>query len=230
MRYFLLVPLSLVVAVLLALATGFLSIPDRYNPWAPLEVAEAPNFLTGYKLRRLRGDPQQCRATLEGSQIEFVPVPDRVNAEGCYFQDAVQVRRSGLSYGSGFVATCPLAVGLALFEAHVLQPEAQASFGREVTAIEHLGSYACRNVYNRESGRVSEHATANAFDIAAFRLGDGRRIVLRRDWEGDDAEAQFLRAVHRGACEIFRTVLGPDYNAAHADHFHLDMGRFSICR
>ncbi|WP_208534621.1 extensin family protein, partial [Pseudomonas aeruginosa] len=25
-------------------------------------------------------------------------------------------------------------------------------------------------------------------------------------------------------------VLGPDYNAAHRDHFHLDMGLWKVCR
>ena len=37
------------------------------------------------------------------------------------------------------------------------------------------------------------------------------------------AEALFLRRLHRGACEVFGTVLGPEANAAHRDHFHLDL-------
>jgi hypothetical protein len=38
-----------------------------------------------------------------------------------------------------------------------------------------------------------------------------------------DKNALFLRAVHDQACNFFGTVLGPDANAAHANHFHLDM-------
>ena len=38
-----------------------------------------------------------------------------------------------------------------------------------------------------------------------------------------EAESVFLHRVHDDACDIFGTVLGPDANAAHHDHFHLDM-------
>jgi len=96
--------------------------------------------------------------------------------------------------------------------------------------VDHLGSFACRNVYNRKQGRLSQHATANALDISGFRLQDGQRIVLARDWQADGQKAKFLREVQQAACESFSTVLGPDYNAAHHNHFHLDMGRWQICR
>jgi hypothetical protein len=95
-------------------------------------------------------------------------------------------------------------------------------FGRKVAAIEHYGSYSCRRIYGRSEGTWSEHSTANAVDIAAFRLEDGRRISLIGDWEGDDAESRFLREVRDGSCRLFATVLSPDYNEAHRDHFHLD--------
>ena len=36
-------------------------------------------------------------------------------------------------------------------------------------------------------------------------------------------EAAFLRRVHRGACRVLRTVLGPEANESHRDHLHLDM-------
>lgn len=230
MRLIWTVPLSLVLAALLAIATGYLVIPDRYNPWAPLRLADRPNFLTGYKLGRLADDPAQCHAFLERAGIRFAPVADRVNATGCYFRNAVQIAGSGIDYGSAFTLSCRMAAGLALLERHALQPAAQAAFGQPITRIEHFGSYACRNVYNRDAGRLSQHATANAFDVAGFRLRDGRRVTVAGDWGGEGAGSDFLRQVHGDACGIFRTVLGPDYNAAHRDHFHLDMGDFSICR
>jgi hypothetical protein len=37
------------------------------------------------------------------------------------------------------------------------------------------------------------------------------------------AEARFLRRLHDGACDVFGTVLGPEANEAHRDHFHLDL-------
>ena len=84
-----------------------------------------------------------------------------------------------------------------------------------------LGSYrAAASMAAR--GRHSEHATANAVDIAGFRLAGGRRISVLRDWPGEGKDAAFLREVRTGACGLFATVLSPDYNAAHADHLHFD--------
>jgi len=77
-------------------------------------------------------------------------------------------------------------------------------------------------MYGRSEGDFSEHATANALDVAGFTLADGRSISVLRDWTGDGEDAQFLRAVRDGACDLFSTVLSPDYNAAHRDHFHFD--------
>ena len=64
---------------------------------------------------------------------------------------------------------------------------------------------------------------ANAVDIAGFRLADGdadqRRLATGAT---TGAKGRFLREVRDGACDLFATVLSPDYNAAHRDHFHLD--------
>ncbi|HEY9549063.1 MAG TPA: extensin family protein [Kiloniellaceae bacterium] len=53
---------------------------------------------------------------------------------------------------------------------------------------------------------------------------------MAQDWDSGGVEAAFLAQVHDAACRRFGTVLGPDYNAVHADHFHLQMGGFGICR
>jgi len=77
-------------------------------------------------------------------------------------------------------------------------------------------------MYGRDAGACSEHATADAVDVAGFVLAGGKRITVVRDWQGDDAEARFLHEVRDGACRLFATTLSPDYNAAHRDHLHLD--------
>jgi hypothetical protein len=117
-----------------------------------------------------------------------------------------------------------------MFERHTLQPAAQALYGQSVARIDHLGSFACRNVYNRESGALSRHASADALDISGFRLADGRSVSVLKDWPKQNQDAQFLRQVRDGACEAFSVVLSPDYNAAHRNHFHVDVGRWSVCR
>ena len=138
--------------------------------------------------------------------------------------------RSSTSFSSGFKASCPLAVGWALFELHVLQPAAREHLGQAVVRVDHLGTYACRNQYHRDSGRRSEHATANAIDIAGFVLADGTTISVLSDWNGAPHKAAFLRALRDGACRFFDVVLSPAYNEAHRDHFHFDMGDRSACR
>lgn len=210
---------------------GVIVLPEAYDPWAPLRIAAEPGLLTRHKLRRLEDDGVLCRLVLHGAEQPFTPVPDRTTGEGCGFTDAVRVERTGVSFGRGFTATCALAAAWLLFERHALQPAAQARFGSRVVRVTQLGTYSCRNLYGRAEGRRSEHATGNAIDIAAFTLADGTRIALPEDWESTDPrKAAFLRDVRDGACRFFDVVLGPDYNAAHRDHFHLDMGRFRACR
>ncbi len=220
-----------VAATAFTLWRGWVVVPDRWNPWAPLRLQDPPNWLTRFKLMRLVDDGDGCRALLATSTLRLAPLADRAPENGCGWRNAVRIEADSTPrFGGAFTVTCPLAVSLALWERHALQPAAQAALGARVERIEHYGAYACRNLYGREDGRRSRHATAEAFDVAGFRFADGRRITIASDWEGEDARARFLRAAHRGACAFFGATLGPDYNAAHADHFHLDRGGFRVCR
>ena len=213
-----------------ALWRDWLQVPQAWNPWAPLDVREAPNWLTAYKLSRLQGDRALCEQALASSGLRYRPQADSPASARCPLANVMRVQGGEVGLSSSFLASCPLAVALAVFERHQLQPTARAIFGQPVTRIDHLGSFACRNVYNRSAGRLSQHATANALDVAGFRLADGRSISVLADWAGTGDKARFLREVSQGACRSFNTVLGPEYNAAHRNHLHLDMGRWSICR
>ena len=217
-------------AIGLALQSGALRIPPEWNPWAPLVVTDPTNLLTRLKLRRLGADPAACRAALETSRLRFVSEPDRSGESGCGWRDAVRVSALPARVGTPFVLTCPAAVSLALWEHHRLQPLAREHFGQPVARVEHFGSYACRDVRGGVSGRRSEHASANALDIAGFTLADGRHVGVARDWNGTGAAAAFLRDVRAGACEFWNVVLSPDYNAAHRDHLHLDRAPYRVCR
>src|SRR4029434_7172145 len=83
-----------------------------------------------------------------------------------------------------FALSCRAAVSLALWERHVLQPAALDHLGSAVVELEHFGSYACRNVYNRPNATRSRHATAEALDVAGFALADGRRVRVLGGWSG----------------------------------------------
>src|SRR5690606_34904620 len=106
LRYGLIAMLSLALAAVLAVATGQVTIPDRLNPWAPMHLEEAPNFLTEYKLARIGGDGPRCRATLQRWNVAFTAVADRDHGGGCAFEDAVQLRGAGASFGGNLVLTC----------------------------------------------------------------------------------------------------------------------------
>ncbi|MBK5535914.1 extensin family protein [Pseudomonas sp. TH08] len=228
-RWLALSVLLIIGAALVSVWRGWLDIPPEWNPWAPLDVKATPNWLTGYKLMRLRGDPDLCAQALASSNLRVTRQSDSPDAK-CPLIGALRVQGDEVALSSSFLASCPLAVAYAMFEHHTLQPAAQAVYGQKVARLDHLGSFACRNIYNRESGALSRHASADALDIAGFRLADGRSISVLKDWPRQNQDAQFLRQVRDGACEAFSVVLSPDYNAAHRNHFHVDVGRWSVCR
>ncbi|POA49166.1 extensin [Pseudomonas sp. MPR-ANC1] len=228
-RWIALFVLLIVGAAVVSVWRGWLEVPPQWNPWAPLDVKATPNWLTGYKLMRLRSDPELCAQALRSSALRVTPQSDSPDAK-CPLIGALRVQGGEVALSSSFLASCPLAVAYALFERHTLQPAAQSVYGEKVVRLDHLGSFACRNIYNRESGALSRHASADALDIAGFRLADGRTISVLKDWPKQNQDAQFLRKVRDGACEAFSVVLSPEYNAAHRNHFHVDVGRWSVCR
>lgn len=202
----------------------------EHNPWAPLDLRHPPGWATAGKLRALDGDIAACRAVLARSDIAFTVLPAVGEAE-CARPDRTRLDSYPLSPGRP-ATTCSVGIALALWERNVLAPAVEELFKSKIARIEHLGAYSCRRLYGRDSGPWSEHATGNAVDIAGFVLEDGSRISVRDDWATDGLKAGFLRRVRDGACRSFSTVLSPDYNAAHADHFHLDMrgGWGGACR
>lgn len=239
MRWLFLGVFTAAVAAAYAVYTGALDVPERYNPWAPLNVTAPPDWLTEMKLARARNDPALCSAALATTDLQFDPVPDRVTGAGCGFTNAVRLRSAAVRFGPPVLLSCPMALSLYMWERHALQPAAQQRYGQRVVAIEHLGSYACRNV-NLGDGvpagaSRSRHATADALDIASLTLADGRRISVLSDWKSGAITEKALPALlledaHAGACRYFKGVLGPDYNAAHRDHFHFETGGYSMCR
>jgi len=198
-------------------------------PWTALDLGDPVGAFTGRKLAGLGGDGADCKALLGRAGIGFTSLPPLSAGPNCGYDDAVRLKAGGalgIAYRAADVGlSCPVAAGVALWEWHVVQPAALRHFGSKVAAIDHYGSYSCRRLYGRAEGGWSEHAAANAFDIAGFRLEDGTRITVIGDWKGAGPKAAFLREVRDGACGLFATVLSPDYNAAHRDHLHLDQAR-----
>ncbi|MDQ3246540.1 MAG: extensin family protein [Pseudomonadota bacterium] len=207
-------------------------------PWTELKLTDPVGRFTGGKIAALGDEPAECRALLSRAGLRDLPAPAVRAGDQCGFEDGMRLRTGGprkIAFRPEAVTSCPVAAALVLWEQHVVQPAAERHFGSRVAAMDNLGSYSCRRIYGRSEGRYSEHSTADAIDIAGFRLEDGRRVSVLRDWEGDGASAAFLMEVRDGACGLYATVLSPDYNAAHADHLHLDQAErgamgMSLCR
>jgi hypothetical protein len=86
-------------------------------------------------------------------------------------------------------------------------------------------SYMCRPRNGVEEADVSEHGFANGLDVVGFELEDGRTVTLAEGWADALApEGRLLRFAHDAGCANFTTTLGPEANAAHGDHLHLDLG------
>ena len=130
--------------------------------------------------------------------------------------------------------SCPIVATTDRFLEKVVQPAAMAVLGTQVIEMK-AGSYSCRAMNNGSgTSRRSEHAFGNALDIFAFRTSDGREITVKNGWRGSPQEQDFLREVFVGACEHFKTVLGPGADMFHYDHLHVDLARHNggraICR
>ena len=172
---------------------------------------------------------RQCLAKLDGNQVRYSRLPDAQYGGGCSAIDSVKLLDIGVPVSGLGAMTCPLAANFAAWVQYGVRPAARLILKSEVVRIDTFGTYSCRPIAG--SGKLSEHGRSNAIDIAAFVLADGRRVSLQSGWRGPDAEQQFLRVVRASACKRFRTVLSPDYNAAHHDHLHFDMGgKGGYCR
>ncbi|AMK21076.1 extensin family protein [Sphingobium sp. SJ10-10] len=172
---------------------------------------------------------RQCMAKLNSQSILFTPLPDQNFGGGCNAMGSVKLIDIGVPATNLGAMTCGLAANFAAWARFGVQPAARLILGAEVERIETFGTYNCRPIAG--SGKLSEHAHSNAVDVSGFLLSDGRHITIQNDWNGDKRVRQFLEIIHASACKRFRTVLSPDYNAAHHDHFHFDMGgRGGFCR
>ena len=103
--------------------------------------------------------------------------------------------------------------------------------GGGLVQIQVAAHYACRTRNNRPGARLSEHALGNAIDISAFVLADGTRLTVLNDWRGRNG--QLMKRLHASACGPFGTVLGPNSDRHHQDHFHFDVAEYrggSYCR
>ncbi|MGI9402985.1 MAG: extensin family protein [Hyphomicrobium sp.] len=207
-------------------------VPQRWNPLSPVSLDEPDAWFIDFRLAALRRDAAMCQVVLREPHIKATPIADSGIKKGCGWVNAVYISHVGDIDMSVGKLTCEASAALALWVEHEVQPVATDMFGSRVASIQHLGTYACRNIVGNPkwSKWRSQHALANAIDIASFRLENGTQISVAQDWRGSGHKARFLRAVHNGACLYFRVAIGPDFNSAHWNHFHYDRGVLRTCK
>lgn len=178
-------------------------------------------------------DGAQCREELKKTGAVFRALPDRAKPDhnGCGIPHGVIVTKgpTGITYAGPLMIDCSLALALPAVE-KVIQEEAVKHLGEPITRITTLGSYSCRSVRGWRE-RISQHGLGNAMDMAAFSTKRGDKASVQRDYqigveEPEKPRGKFLRAIYG---RLWREggvtrVLGPEWDAAHRDHFHLDRG------
>lgn len=226
----------------LLISSGFWVI-NRYVPpqhlfWKPLDTNRPLGFASKQQLFALNLKPSRtCMNLVRDTQGYKTVVADPKRPTSGAGKGVCGWDVARVVYGTDDVLfapgesnmQCPLSVAVFLWQREV-DALAQKRFNQPLAKIHHYGSYSCRRQRGNGSGNWSEHAFANAWDVASFELEDGTLIQILKDWDGERKKANFLREARQSACGLFRVTLSPDYNEAHRDHFHLDMGPGNACR
>ena len=170
-----------------------------------------------------------CFVAADANDAEYRRAITNTVPDACGFVAGTHLVKWLVPYNRSFPATCRLASALQLYTLH-LNAMAALLLGTSIARIDQIGTYECRWAIGLNQDWPSEHARANAIDIAGFEMADGTKVSVKRDWHADTPQGRFLAAARADACRIFQAVLTPNYNAAHADHLHLDLGPDHMCR
>ena len=167
-------------------------------------------------------------AAIQGEEVGRVPG----KLDECGIENAVKIRSiSGVSLNEHALMDCRTARTIKVWMRQGMAP-AVSGYGGGVTQLRVAAHYFCRPRNNQEGAKISEHGKGHAIDIASFQLRDGRTISILDDW-GAGKKGRILSRMHRSACGPFATVLGPESDRFHRDHFHFDTAsrnRGSYCR
>ncbi|MDO5756632.1 MAG: extensin family protein [Rhodobacterales bacterium] len=156
-------------------------------------------------------------AAIQGEEVGVVPG----KLDECGIEDAVKVRSiSGVALSQHALMDCRTARTIKAWMRQGMAP-AISGYGGGVAQLRVAAHYSCRTRNNQVGGKVSEHGKGHAIDIAGFQLRDGRTISVLDDW-GGGKKGRILSRMHRSACGPFATVLGPESDRFHRDHFHFD--------
>jgi hypothetical protein len=179
--------------------------------------------------------PSACRLALT-EEVAIAPsIPDIHGPGGCGGEDLVRLEAVVLpdkhlvSVKPAAILRCTMASAIADWIRTDVAPLA-ASLGGVISDLDNFDSFECRGRNRVVGAQLSEHGRANALDVRALKLANGRSISLT-----DRAVPRELReSVLHSVCARFSTVLGPGSDWYHEDHIHLDLmerrNNYKICQ
>lgn len=145
----------------------------------------------------------------------------RGRLRGCGVSNPVRVTSvAGVPLSRAALMDCTTAKALRSWVENGVKPGI-GRLGGGAGRINVIADYSCRTINNRPGGNISEHGKGKAIDISGITLRNGTTLSVERDWRRR-SEGAVLKRLHRSACGPFGTVLGPDADRFHQDHFHFD--------
>lgn len=169
------------------------------------------------------GDPR-----LSGTMV----APVRGNIRACGIATPVRLTAvNGIKLTTPATLRCDAARTFADWLTGSADPQARRDLGAPISNVWVMASYSCRTRNHRKGARLSEHSFGRAIDIGGFVLANGRKVTVLDNW-GKGPPGRFLRSVWKRACGPFKTVLGPESDRFHRNHFHFDVAqrRSTFCR
>lgn len=207
-------------------------------PATPLEELPPNSVSAEAILRSVTQDAEsaaECQAELKALMVQFTPLDPIIADGGCGVAHPVAVAAlgGGISLSETATLSCPMAVSLAKWVKQAVDPLAKLYLQDELTTLGVSTSYQCRTRNGVSSAKLSEHAFANGLDVHFFETDGADRVTVQERDANSGMSARFQAAARGAACAYFTTVLGPMTNAAHDNHFHLDMrvrkGGYRLC-
>jgi hypothetical protein len=211
--------------VALLITTGFGYAPACAGQLALADAASAGGSLSAAAdASRLA----QCLSDLKAANVQFTTLGN-VSKEGCAVEGAVELDAISSPFGIVSIPgkptmACVFARQFTTWVRDVAAPLTLAYMNSKLAAIETGAGFICRTRYDKPGEKMSEHAKGNAIDIAAFRLEDGRRLLVKDASASTQMDGVLMRTYRATGCGYFTTILGPGSNEAHKEHLHFDYG------
>ncbi|GLQ36088.1 hypothetical protein GCM10007939_23720 [Amylibacter marinus] len=195
-----------------------------------LESRNAPIQMAGLFGKRNKKVRQRGNSVCGDRQIIGKPVAPISNGP-CGIKNPVRITSvAGVALQNGATLNCATAQALQKWMDTAAVPALKRK-GGGLVSVRVAASYSCRTRNSRKGAKLSEHAKGNGVDISSFTLKSGETLTVLKDWRGKNSSV--MKKMHKKACGTFGTVLGPNADAYHQDHFHFDTARHrngSYCR